>query len=118
MTVGLIDDEGVVVRHLGSGVLGANAPAPFQRNSLKQTISWNGKGDHDGNYVRTLVPPPANMPEEKLQGLGFVEYEAGRKALHTPDLMSTLSDDVAGALRERKPGSSVGVYPNPDGAPA
>jgi hypothetical protein len=51
VTVGLVDPEGRVVRHLGAGVLGANAPAPFQKNSLKQTIYWNGKDDLDA-YVR------------------------------------------------------------------
>ena len=44
-TVGMVDSTGIVVRHLGSGVLGTNAPAPFQKNSLKQTIIWNGKDD-------------------------------------------------------------------------
>jgi hypothetical protein len=153
---------------LGAGVLGANAPAPLQKNSLKQTLYWNGKDDldeyvkepgkmrvrvmlglkpefdkrlgvtnpkiipgsawaicsdengvytfycvrigytrnevrvrkfdHDGNYVRTLYPPPANLPEEKLRGMGFVEYEAGRKALHLPDLSSTCGAEAAGCL--------------------
>ena len=39
--------QGKVVRHLGSGVLGRNAPPPFQKNSLKQTLYWNGKDDLD-----------------------------------------------------------------------
>ena len=47
VTVGVIDEKGKVVRHLGSGVLGKNAPAPFQKNSLKQKIYWNGKNDLD-----------------------------------------------------------------------
>jgi hypothetical protein len=45
VTVGIVDTNGVVVRHLASGVLGANAPAPLQKNSLKQTLYWNGKDD-------------------------------------------------------------------------
>ena len=44
-TVSIIDENGMVVRHLASGVLGANAPAPFKKNSLEQTIYWNGKDD-------------------------------------------------------------------------
>ena len=50
-TVGLVDGKGKVVRHLASGVLGANAPAPFQKKSLKQKIYWNGNDDL-GRYVR------------------------------------------------------------------
>jgi hypothetical protein len=42
---------GRVVRHLASGVLGAHAPAPYEKNSLRQTIHWNGKDDL-GEYVR------------------------------------------------------------------
>ncbi|MBA4389165.1 MAG: hypothetical protein C0404_14425, partial [Verrucomicrobia bacterium] len=140
----------------GAGVLGANAPEPFQKNSLKQTLLWNGKDDldeyvrdpgkmrvrvmlglkpefdkrlggtspknlpgrvwgiaagemgvfvfsvgsryyvrkfdHDGNYVMSLVPPPANLPESKLEGMGFVEYEPGQRALHCPsDIDETVS---------------------------
>ena len=51
VTVGLVDGEGKVVRHLASGVLGANAPEPFQKNSLKQKIYWDGKDDL-GTYVK------------------------------------------------------------------
>jgi DNA-binding beta-propeller fold protein YncE len=42
--------EPKIVRHLASGVLGDNAPAPFQKNSLRQTIVWDGK-DEIGRYV-------------------------------------------------------------------
>jgi hypothetical protein len=166
VTVGIVDAEGKVIRHLGAGVLGANAPAPFQKNSMKQTIYWDGKDDldayvrepgklrvramlglkpefdkllggvspkrfpgnvqgivvgpdgayvfvkgpagfgtpphghttarwfdHDGNYVRTISPQPANLPEEKLGGMGFVEYEPGKRALHGPDIDSTVTRD-------------------------
>ena len=59
VTVGIMDPSrdltgrgrGTVVRHLASGVLGANAPAPFQKNSLTQTLIWNGKDDLD-RYVK------------------------------------------------------------------
>ncbi len=155
VTVALMDEKGTVVRHLASGVLGANAPAPFQENSLKQKIYWNGKDDldyyvkepeklklrvslglkpefdkhlgathpknlpgfvwgitadeggvyvfvkgvgrghytvrkfgHDAKYLMTVYPPPAGLPEEKLGGMGFVEYEPGKKALHAPVINS------------------------------
>jgi sugar lactone lactonase YvrE len=49
-TVAIEDAEGRIVRHLGSGVLGPSAPAPFQKNSLKQVVVWDGKNDQ-GQYV-------------------------------------------------------------------
>jgi hypothetical protein len=161
VTVGIMDPardpgglgRGTVVRHLASGVLGTNAPAPFQKDSLKQTIYWDGKDDlgeyvkepgrlqvrvmlglkpefdkllgysgpkglpgyvwglacdpegvyvfykgtgahghvglkkfdRDGKYLATLVPPPAGMPEAKLAGWSYVEYEPGRRALQGVD---------------------------------
>jgi DNA-binding beta-propeller fold protein YncE len=157
VTVGIVDAKGRVIRHLASGVLGRNAPSPFQKNTLSQKIYWNGKNDfgtyvkepgklklrvmlglkpefdkrlggtspknipgkvrglaidrdgayvfsmsgdsriyirrfdHDGNYVKSLVPPPADLPEEKLGGMGYVEYEPGKKAVHSSDGGSTVS---------------------------
>lgn len=155
VTADIVDPSGKIVRHLGSGVLGPNAPAPFQKNSLRQVLSWNGKDDlgnyvkepnkmrvrvmlglkpvfekllgatnpknlpgvvialvvgpdgayvftkgqgafghahirkfdHDANYVQSLVPPPASLPEEKLAGMGFIEYEQGRRAVHGPVIL-------------------------------
>ncbi len=49
-TVAVEDGEGRIVRHLASGVLGPRAPAPFQKDSLKQTLVWDGKDDQ-GEYV-------------------------------------------------------------------
>jgi hypothetical protein len=148
----IVDKEGRVVRHLGAGVLGPNAPEPFQRNSLSQKIYWNGKDDLDvyprnpealslrvmlglkpvfhkrlggtspknfpgnvvglavgskaayvvcksgsafghatvrkfdreGNYICTLVPPPRGIPEARLGGMGYVEYEPGRRVVQGP----------------------------------
>jgi hypothetical protein len=39
-----------IVRHLASGVLGPNPPAPFAKNSRKQSLVWNGKDDQ-GRYI-------------------------------------------------------------------
>jgi hypothetical protein len=39
-TVAILDTEGRVVRHLASGVLGNNAPAPFEQGSLEQELVW------------------------------------------------------------------------------
>ncbi len=41
---------GKILRHLASGVLGPNAPAPFKKNALNQTVSWDGKDDR-GIYI-------------------------------------------------------------------
>jgi DNA-binding beta-propeller fold protein YncE len=43
--VAILDASGKVVRHLAAGLLGANAPAPFQKDSLKQELTWDGKDD-------------------------------------------------------------------------
>jgi len=44
-TVAILDKDGKIVRHLASGVLGANAPHPFQQNSLSQKLEWDGLAD-------------------------------------------------------------------------
>jgi hypothetical protein len=44
-TVAVTDAKGRIVRHLGSGMLGPNAPVPFLKNSLAQTLVWDGKDD-------------------------------------------------------------------------
>ena len=49
-TVAIEGPDGRIVRHLASGVLGKKAPAPFQKNSLRQTLFWDGK-DELGQYV-------------------------------------------------------------------
>lgn len=46
-TVAIEDPKGEIVRHLACGVLGDNAPAPFQKGSLRQVIVWDGKDDQD-----------------------------------------------------------------------
>lgn len=49
-TVVIEDNEGNILRHLASGVLGKNAPSPFQKNSLAQKIVWDKKNDL-GKYL-------------------------------------------------------------------
>ncbi len=43
--VAVEDDRGRIVRHIVYGVLGPNAPGPLKKNSLEQTLVWNGKDD-------------------------------------------------------------------------
>ena len=49
-TVAIENANGRIIRHLASGVLGSNAPAPFQKNSKQQILTWDGKDDRD-RYV-------------------------------------------------------------------
>ena len=44
-TVSVHDAAGKVVRHLAAGMLGKNAPEPFQAGSLRQVLDWDGKDD-------------------------------------------------------------------------
>ncbi len=41
--VSVIDARGRVVRHLAAGLLGPNAPEPLAKDSLAQSISWDGR---------------------------------------------------------------------------
>jgi hypothetical protein len=50
VAVAILDKDGRVVRHLAAGVLGKNAPPPLAKNSLTQSITWDGKDD-DGQPV-------------------------------------------------------------------
>ena len=50
VAVAVEDQNGRIVRYLGYGVLGPNAPAPFAKDALEQTITWDGK-DQFGKYV-------------------------------------------------------------------
>jgi DNA-binding beta-propeller fold protein YncE len=65
--------DGRIVRHIGYGVLGANAPAPFKKDSLEQTLAWDGK-DEFGKYVaspercRARVSLGLNPTFDKLIG--------------------------------------------------
>jgi len=49
-TVAIENGQGEILRYLASGVLGKNAPPPFQTNSLSQTVVWDGK-DEMGRYI-------------------------------------------------------------------
>ena len=50
VSIAIEDEQGAILRHLASGVQGANAPAPFEKNSKKQAVLWDGKDDQ-GAYV-------------------------------------------------------------------
>ncbi|MCK6472571.1 MAG: hypothetical protein L6R28_12575 [Planctomycetes bacterium] len=50
VTVAVENSDGKIIRHLASGVLGSNAPPPFEKDSLRQSVVWDGKDD-SGKYV-------------------------------------------------------------------
>jgi hypothetical protein len=64
VTVAIENAEGRIVRHLASGVLGPNAPKPFQRNSLSQTLVWDGKDE-----LRRYVDDKENLTVRVSLGL-------------------------------------------------
>jgi NHL repeat len=143
--VAVLDADGKVVRHLVAGVLGPKAPAPLQKDTLKQELVWDGKDDNgkpavavkvrvalgmkprlekiigdnpsklggvrgltvgpggelfvfhvygaihpsdgtgfctvfsrEGKYLRTIMPWPANTPDEKMKGLKRITLDDGR----------------------------------------
>ncbi len=58
VAVYVLDGRGNVVRHLAAGVLGDNAPPPFQAGKLAQSIAWDGKDDAG----RQVLSPPKGQP--------------------------------------------------------
>jgi DNA-binding beta-propeller fold protein YncE len=53
VTVAIENSSGKILRHLVSGVLGANAPAPLAKKSKQQKVIWDGKDDQ-GRYIDDL----------------------------------------------------------------
>ena len=45
VTIAIENTQGKIIRHLACGVLGSKAPKPFQKDSKKQTVVWDGKDD-------------------------------------------------------------------------
>jgi len=41
----VVDAKGRVVRHLAAGLLGAHAPAPLNKGTLRQEVLWDGRDD-------------------------------------------------------------------------
>jgi sugar lactone lactonase YvrE len=67
--VAALDREGKIVRHLGAGMLGKNAPAPFQPDTLSQQLSWDrlddvGRPADAGGKIRVRLG--SNPRVEKL----------------------------------------------------
>ena len=82
--VRIVDPKGHTVRNLACGVLGDNAPAPFQAGSLKQRLTWDGKDDEG-------KPAPKGCKAQVRVGLTprfdrFVGYEPAQLLHHVRGL--------------------------------
>ena len=53
VAVAIEDRKGRIIKHLAAGLLGPEAPEPLLKNSLTQTLRWDGKDDY-GQYPRDL----------------------------------------------------------------
>ncbi len=53
VTVAVEGADEKILRFLASGVLGPNAPEPFAKNTLEQTLVWDSK-DEQGRYVEDI----------------------------------------------------------------
>jgi len=62
--VAVVGSDGNIVRHLAAGLLGPNAPLPFQKGSLAQKLTWDGKDDLGR-------PVPAKAGTKVRVGLGL-----------------------------------------------
>ena len=45
VAVAILNSDGEVVRHLAAGLLGSNAPDPFEKDALAQTVVWDRRDD-------------------------------------------------------------------------
>ena len=79
-TVAVEDAAGRIVRHLASGLLGKNAPAPFAKDALAQRVVWDGKDDlgryvddKDSHTVRVSLGLQARF--ERTMAFGGGQYE-------------------------------------------
>jgi hypothetical protein len=68
--VAVVDPGGGVVRRLAAGLLGENAPAPFQKG-LKQELTWDGEDDAGA------AADPAKGPYSVRVSLGLSAVAAG-----------------------------------------
>lgn len=84
-TVAIVGSDGRIVRHLASGVLGRNAPAPFQVNSLQQSIEWDGLDDQGRDLLRRNPEDGAGDWKVRV-GLGLQARYVLSIAWHSHDL--------------------------------
>ena len=68
VAVRAVDAEGNILFTIACGVLGHNAPAPFQKDSLEQTIQWNGRAPAGIRAFHRSRPVPAKPLHQCAHG--------------------------------------------------
>jgi len=76
VAVEIQDANGKVVRHLAAGLLGANAPEPLARDSLRQSLVWDRKDD-DGKLVAGPLAAPKSSGD--VSAVASAKAEGGCK---------------------------------------
>ncbi len=92
--VAVLDAAGKVVRHLAAGLVGKDAPAPFKKNSLKQEIIWDGKGDYGQAVAGTRVRVRLGMKIGPGKALDVRAPEFSRRT--TPKRINKPAPDFTG----------------------
>jgi len=105
--VAILDGKGRVVRHLAAGLLGRHAPPPFEKDSLEQELTWDGKDD-DGRPVEQR-----GCGVRVRTGLGadldrMIPGAAGRLA--PPTALGVASDGEVYVLANRDKAGGASVY--------
>jgi hypothetical protein len=114
-TVMILDKDGRIVRHLASGVLGKNAPAPFKQGTLEQELAWDGKDDR-GRAVAEVsackVKVGLGLTARLARVIGWAPGKAnGREAFAVgPDGDLYMMDGGGGYAIACQPSSNVRVF--------
>ena len=92
VTIAVENSEGKILRHLASGVLGAKAPEPFKKDSLAQSITWDGKDDQ-GVYAdknATKIRVSLGLQAEYEKDIDYSPY----KQLSTLPIIATSPEGI------------------------
>lgn len=103
VTVAIEDARGRIVRHLAAGVLGANAPAPFGRDSLAQSLVWDGKNDQ-GAYVDDPATHVARVSLGLLPRFERTLFWSPKKRVRSPNYLD------ANAVLATAPAGGMYIY--------
>ena len=101
-TVAIVDKNRRVVRHLASGVLGKNAPWPFKRGTLQQSVIWDGTDDDGkpataGCQVKVCLGLDARF--EKLQSWALMDGIRVLAVGKGGEIYALSSTDITSSLR-------------------